>query len=31
MNGKEKEESGLFQGTIPAFPWTNWKIWYIPS
>jgi hypothetical protein len=22
---------GLFQGTIPAFAWNDWQIWYIPS
>jgi hypothetical protein len=33
MNGKNEEGSGhsLFQGTIPAFAWTDWQIWYIPS
>jgi hypothetical protein len=29
----EWEGSGysLFEGTIPAFTWTDWQIWYIPS
>jgi hypothetical protein len=29
----DEEESGcsLFQGTILAFAWLDWQIWYMPN
>jgi hypothetical protein len=33
VNGKGVEGSGhgLYQGTITAFAWNDWQIWYIPT